>query len=292
MLWAYVLTALTYFLGAGPLRAVRSQMGRGFYWALVMVLSVSSIVFGLFSAAESARFFLWVGGSFLSVATLIGLFCEFEESGWSFDLSAAFSLLVLSFLSLGVAGILFWMHGKLLVAQITALFEQSLKSASLEIPATQLLSQTPSVIIILWMLALYCSVLMEGRIRIAGAPRPHVTRAEMFQFRAPEWVVWVFIASLLPAFGSMGPAWLQLAATNTLNVCIAIFFFQGIGIIHQYLISMRVSLFWQTLLVLFLIVQLFIFVSCLGLADHWLDVRTKLIKWRQSRLETYKRREK
>ena len=73
---------------------------------------------------------------------------------------------------------------------------------------------------------------------------------------------------------------------------VAIFFFQGLGIIHQVLIFLRVGLFWQVFLVLFLVVQLFLFVSCIGLADYWLDLRLRLIKWRQSRLETYKRREK
>lgn len=291
MLWAFVLTALTYFLGAGPLRAVRAQLGRGFYWSVVCLLSLVSLSIGIFGTGEEASLFLWVGGSFFSLAILLGVFSEFEESGLNFDLSAAFSILVLSFLSLGATGILFWLRGPSFFSKIRAFFEQALKGAQLELPVDQLLYQIPSVVIILWMLALYTGVLLEGRIRM-GVHKPSLFRAELFQFRAPGWAVWVFIASLLPALGGMGPTWLQAVATNVLNVSIAVFFFQGLGIIHQVLIFLRVGLFWQVLLVLFLVLQLFLFVSCLGLADYWLDLRMRLIKWRQSRLETYKRREK
>lgn len=291
MLWGYLLTALTYFLGAGPLRAVRSQLGRAFYWGGVVVLSAFSVGFGIFGTGDGAFFMLWLGGSFFTVAVLMGLFAEFEESGLSFDLSAAFSILVLSFLSLGVGGILFSQKGPQFFGRIRGALEQSLKGANLEIPVDQLLAQMPSVVIILWMLAIYCGVLLEGRIRM-GVHKPTLFRSELFQFRAPGWVVWLFIACLLPSFGEVGPKWVQDVATNILNVSVAIFFFQGLGIIHQVLIFLRVGLFWQVFLVLFLVVQLFLFVSCIGLADYWLDLRLRLIKWRQSRLETYKRREK
>ena len=291
MLWAYLLTALTYFLGAGPLRAVRSQMGRGFYWVAVLILSASSVGYGIFGPGDGASLALWVGGSFFTIALLMGLFAEFEESGLSFDLSAAFSILVLSFLSLGAAGIVFSQKGPQILGKIKGAMEQSLKGANLEVPVDQLMLQLPSVVIILWMLAIYCGVLLEGRIRM-GAHKPTLFRSELFQFRAPSWIVWLFIACLLPSFGEVGPKWVQNVATNILNVSVAIFFFQGLGIIHQVLIFLRVSLFWQIFLVLFLVVQLFLFVSCIGLADYWLDLRLRLIKWRQSRLETYKRREK
>lgn len=291
MLWAYFLTAMTYFLGAGPLRAVRSQLGRGFYWSLVFTLSLFSLSLGFMSSGQQEAFFYGLAGAFLSLAVLMGVFAEFEESGLSFDLSAAFSILVLSCLSFGVAGILFWLKGPSWFLQSKEILQQSLKGVQLEFPVDQLLLQVPSVVIIFWMLAIYSGVLLEGRIRM-GVYKPTLLRAELFQFRAPNWVVWLFIGSLLPAFGEYGPQWLQVVAANLLNISVAIFFFQGLGIVHQALIFLRVGLFWQVLLVLFLIIQLFLFVSGLGLADHWLDLRARLIKWRQSRLETYKRREK
>ncbi len=291
MLWAFILTALTYFLGSAPLRAVRSQMGRGFYWITVILLCSFAFAGSYVIDGDAHNLLVWLVVSFASVAILIGLFSEFEESGLSFALSSAFSVLVMAFLTLGAAGIVFWMKGPALISKTKLFFEQSLKGAQLEIPIDQLVYQIPSVVIILWMLALYSGVLLEGRIRI-GNRLPSMLRGELFQFRAPGWAVWVFIASLLPAFGGQGPQWLQIVATNILNVCVAVFFFQGLGIIHQVMIYLRVSLFWQVFLVLFLVLQLFIFVSCLGLSDYWLDLRSKLIKWRQSRLETYKRREK
>lgn len=291
MLWAFVLTALTYFLGAAPLRAIRSQVGRGFYWAGVLFLSFITLSVGFLGQSENTEVFLWVGGSFFSLAVLLGLFSEFEESGLSFDLSAAFSILVMSLISMGTTGILFWMKGPALYATVKGFFESSLKGVEIGLPVEQLIYQIPSVVVILWMLAIYSGVLLEGRIRI-GTNHSHLMRGELFQFRVPGPVVWIFIASLLPAFGGYGPEWAQVVATNILNVCVALFFFQGLGIIHQVLIFLRVSLFWQVLLVMFLVIQLFLFVSCLGLTDYWLDLRTKLIKWRQSRLETYKRREK
>ena len=183
------------------------------------------------------------------------------------------------------------MKGQNLFKSAEVFLNESLKQAQIEIQVTQLVYQVPSVVLVLWMLALYASVMLEGRIRIAPH-KPSLFRAELFHFRAPGWMVWLFIASLLPAFGGYGPTWVQAIFTNILNISIAVFFFQGLGVIHQVLIFLRVGLFWQVLLVLFLVVQLFMFVSCLGLADYWLDFRTKLIKWRQSRLETYKRREK
>jgi len=291
MLWAFVLTSLTYFLGAAPLRAVRLQVGRAFYWLSSLVLAGLTFGLHLTGWVESSQFLIWMAGSFVSLVMLVGLFVEFEESGHSFEWCAAASLLIMSCISVGTLGIVFWMTGPTLFNSLKTVLSESLKQARLEVPLDQMLFQIPSVVLVLWMLALYIGVLLESRIRI-GPHKPSLFRAELFHFRAPAWMVWVFIVSLLPALGGHGPQWVQSVFANVLNFSIAVFFFQGLGVIHQVMIFLRISLFWQVLLALFLAVQLFMVVSGLGLVDYWLDLRSKLIKWRQSRLETYKRREK
>ena len=64
--WAVLMTALTYILGAPPLKVVRRKIGRVGYWALMTLLSVG--IYFLQAKMLSLAFF--------SLVVLIGVFDE------------------------------------------------------------------------------------------------------------------------------------------------------------------------------------------------------------------------
>lgn len=289
MLWGFILTSLTYFLGAPALKAVRTQIGRVFYWSIVFVVGAAGIGIGF---SIQAHYVIGLTLMFLSLAALIGLFCEFEESGLSLVWSSFWSILISACFVTGGLGIWFSVEGQGLVKKASELLSPALSSQpQLGLTFEKVMGQAPSLIIILWMLAIYSAVILESRIRIQ--PQPHSKmRQQLFNLKANGILIWIFIASLIPAFSGVGSRGVEVAAINILNICMAFFFFQGLGIIHQLLLALRLGLFWHILLTVFLMVQLFIFVSLLGLADYWMDFRSKLIKRKKSQLETYNRREK
>lgn len=287
MLWAFALTSLTYFLGAPALKAVRSQMGRGFYWLVTVLFGAIGVGIGL-----TNPYALVLSIMFLSVALVIGLFCEFEELGLNLVWSSVCSFLVTSCFATGALGIWFSLEGKGLIKKASDWMAPVLSAQpQLGLTFEKIMGQMPSLIVILWMLSVYAAVILESRIQIN--PQPHSRfRTQLFNLRANGALIWIFIASLIPAIGGTDIKWLDLLAVNVLNISMAFFFFQGLGIVHQVLLSFRVGLFWQVLLVVFLMVQLFIFVSVLGLIDYWMDFRTKFLKGKKSQLETFNRREK
>jgi uncharacterized protein YybS (DUF2232 family) len=85
----------------------------------------------------------------------------------------------------------------------------------------------------------------------------------------------------LGAFGEFGLVGAQATSVNFLNVCLMLFFFQGLAVIYRFFAVFRVGFFWQALLMIIVVGQLFLLVSLLGLMDHWVDFRARLSKRRE-----------
>lgn len=269
------MTALTFVLGAVPLKSLRRGAGRLTYWSLG--LGISAVLFALqlhlFAAA------------FLSMVVLIGLFSEFEELHLNLQTSAFFALLITSMLALGGFAIWIYSVGPAWNQMVLAALQASLDplgrfSEALKVDYNELMLQLPSLALILWTVALYLSVLLEGRLTAPSSEPipPSKFREELAQFRAPDAIVWIFIASVLGAFGNFNVKGLQTVSVNVLNVSLVIFFFQGAAVIARFFQSLRMGMLWQTVLMVFVVLQLFVFVSALGLVDHWVDFRTRLNK--------------
>jgi hypothetical protein len=276
--WAVLMTALTYILGAVGLKVLRQKLGRTGYWALTTVLSVGFFAIGAKPLALA----------FFSLVVLMGVFSELEELHLSFTLSAFFTLLLNALIAGGATALWVSRIGPKWTGMVQSSLEMLLKpvaqlNASIQINYTDLMVQLPSIVLILWMGAIYVAVLLEGRLsaadRAPAAGDPHPTmRQQLSQLRLPDAVVWLFILSLLGSFGGFEVRGLQAVSANVLNVSFVLFFFQGIAVVSKFFERLRMGSFWQFVFMVLIVVHLFLFVSLVGLMDYWVDFRSRLEK--------------
>lgn len=279
------MTALTYILGAASLKVLRRKGGRAVFWSMSLVLAVvlAAVKMPILAAA------------FLSLVILIGVFSEFEDLGLGLNVSAFFALVINSLV--GAGAFVFWMTstGPRWSQIVLSTLETSLKpivslNPGVQIKYYDLMLQLPSVVVILWMGALYLAVLLEGRLEQddqAAQAQGQPMRQQLAELRLPDACVWIFIASLLGAFGHFGNALVEGLSANALNISFMLFFFQGIAVVTRFFEKMRLGMFWQVLFMILIVVHLFMFVSALGLMDYWLDFRARLAK----RTEEFNREE-
>lgn len=274
--WSVVMTALTYVLGAAPLKVVRIRAGRPVYWLLGVLIS------GAFFFSQNTL----MGLAFFSLVVLVGLFDEMEEAGFSFMVCGFFTLLINTLLSAGAFALWVSRTGPKWSAQITGVLEAMLKPLAdlnphLQINTHDVMVQLPSVIIILWMSALYLAVLLENRLMggEASLPAGRVSlRSQLAEVRVPDPVVWVFILSILGAFGGFPVKGLETASVNLMNICLLLFFFQGIAVVVKTFANFKVGAVWQFMFMVLIVLHLFLFVALLGLTDYWMDFRLRLVK--------------
>ncbi|MCB0411094.1 MAG: DUF2232 domain-containing protein, partial [Bdellovibrionales bacterium] len=65
-------------------------------------------------------------------------------------------------------------------------------------------------------------------------------------------------------------------ASNVFNTCFFLYFLQGLSVTATLLKRLRMAAFWQVFLVVFIGVQLFVFVGLIGIVDYWADFRRKM----------------
>ncbi len=276
--WAVIMTALTYVLGAPALKVLRRRLGRAGYWALTTAIAASLVALGG----------TLLGVAFYSLSVLVGVFEEFEEIGLSFTVSAFFALLINALLSAGAFALWVYSVGPRWSQTVTEFLQTTLKpvfelNPHLQIGYQDLMGQLPSVALILWMISIYVAVLLEGRLLMGKDTAAPVQtwpamRPQLAALRLPDFCVWIFIVSLLGAFGEFELKVLQSLSINVLNVCIVLFFFQGIAVVAKFFESLRLGMVWQVLFMTIVVLQLFLFVSVLGLLDFWLGFRARIQK--------------
>ena len=276
-IWAVFLTALTYILGAPALKTLRRRLGRPIYWSASTFICMAMY-------AGQARI---LAIAFYSLVVLVGVFEEFEEMGLGFKASAFFTLLINSLLSAG--GFALWVFytgskwSDVLLAHVDGLLKPVMElNPNLKVSVADVILQLPSVTVISWIIAIYVAVLLE---RPQDNPKLPSLRSELNHLKLPDACVWLFIAALLGSFGGFKLTGLETLAINVLNVTIVLFFFQGIAVVSRFFERVRMGVLWQSLFMFLIVVQLFLFVSVLGLADHWLDFRLRMEK----RAEQFKR---
>lgn len=279
--WAVIMTGLTYILGAVSLKALRRKFGRIGYWGISTALSA------VFFALSLKMFAI----AFFSLVVLIGVFSELEEMGFSLKISAFFALTINALLSSGA--MVFWIYstGPKWSQQVLATLEAMLKPLAeinphIQIKHYELMLVIPSVVLILWIAAIYLAILLESKLvsedvatTTTAADQPKLSmRRQLVELKMPDAIVWIFTASLLGTFGGFGNQYVEAVAANVLNVCTMLFFLQGIAVVAKFFEKLRISAFWQTLLMVLVVLYLFLFVSLIGLTDYWLDYRSRMAK--------------
>lgn len=216
----------------------------------------------------------------MALCLLIGSYRELEERQLTIFRAATFSILSTAGLSVFGTWAFTTLKGvslhKMLTSSAAPLIEQMKDVPNFEgISTQQFLWHVPSAIVITLMLALFVSL------TVSRAPRSQSEFLKMRMFSLPDWVIWVFIASLgiafVPTVGeSLYPQnseAIHMISMNILFVTLAAYFFQGLAVLTHFLDRLGLFGFWRLLAYFLAFFQLFIFVSGLGILDYWFDFR-------------------
>jgi hypothetical protein len=270
--WSVILTALTGILGGVPLRGLRTGLGASGYWGLTLAATAALLL---------AKWW-WLALLYIALAVVIGLFCELEERGYSLVAGGLWSV-VLTFLMLSGA-FAFWVshQGPGWYLGLAGRLENYLNSIpgwadKVGIEAKDLLLQVPSLIAVILILSLFFALLFQRRVAaLSGHRAGPIHRLD--RFRVPDAMIWVFIFSLAGTFLSSKGMMIYPIALNLLNVSAVALFLQGLAVISGFFTAFKVGWFWQMVLLVVLVTQLFVLVSLLGLVDYWANFRTRLAK--------------
>ncbi len=278
--WSVVMTALLAFFGGSVLRGLKTFAGSKIYWMLGALSTTLLIVSGQSSLSIA----------FACMFLIVGTYSELEDmelsEGWSAFWAISIGVLV------GAAGVAFWIasHGNgwyqtLLGFMETPMSQLTKFQPETTITAEDLLFQTPAVLVILMMLALYMAVLFESQVLKLVQAQP-VKRRSLKSFKVADFFLWVFLVSVLGAFLQHGYEPLAIISANVLYITMALYFFQGLAVISSGFAKIRLGLFWQILAYFILVTQLLIVVCMVGIADFWLEFRNR---WKKSAQKEVKR---
>lgn len=272
LLCSVALSAVTIVLGAAPLKAVRQNLGAGPFWLLGLGLSV--IFFGLKSPA--------LAGILLLFTVAIGVWSEFEERGKSLAQSAMSGLLA----SGATAGGLFYFavqrdqsgwYKKLVSGTEAALQQFATIEAVKTMKVEDLVSQLPALFVIGLLVSVALAAILERPIaNWAGSTLQRKER--LSDFKVPDFIIWALIGSVFGAFWDGSSKTVQIFSMNVLNVCLVLYFFQGLAVLCKYCITFRVGMFWRTILIAVFTLQLFFVLSIIGVVDFWADFRRQFTK--------------
>ena len=258
-----ILSYTLVFLAALPMRYLRLNFGRKVF--------IASTVAG-FALLCSFQLWQW-SARYLSLCFLIGTYRELEERNYSVFMSSAVSVL----LTAGANILFLFSYTKfsgeglrlLLTEKAAPLYEQfknmpQFKNMDLE----QLIWFLPSGLVITFMIVVFVSL------TVARVPRTIKDIAQLRQFRLPDEVIWIFLASLACSILDFGYPLLQVAGTNVLFVAVAAYFFQGLAVFTYFLDRLRVFGLWRVLAYFLACFHLIPLISGLGILDYWFDFRT------------------
>ncbi len=274
ILWAVLLSALTAVFGAAPLRVLRSSLGSSLYWI------VGVAIVGLCLS------FKWpaLAAVFAAQVILVGVFAEFEERDLNLKTSSLLAVTLTSVLAFSLFYLWTAIVGKgwlaTLVGAVTPVVDQA-KAMKLgvfaELKPQDLISQLPSATVIFLIVSLALALLFEKRLSRWAQVRPS-RKEKLTDFSAPDFFIWCLIASLLGAFGKVGPRAVEFAALNLFNVTAVVYFFQGLAVLGKYFETFHIGLVWRLMWVFLLVVQLPILMSLVGAVDYWVEFRKMFVK--------------
>lgn len=273
------MTALLAFFGGSVLRGLKTFAGSRVYW---MAGTLATIV--LIASGQSS-----LSIAFACMYLIVGTYSELEDmelsEGWSAFWAISIGALV------GSAGVAFWIasHGNGWYQTLLGFMEAPMKQLTRFQPETtvtaqDLLFQTPAVLVILMMLALFMAVLFENQVLKLVHATP-VKRRSLKSFKVADFFLWIFLSSVLGAFLQHGYEPLSMVSANVLYIVMALYFFQGLAVVSTGFAKIQLGVFWQILAYFILITQLMLVVCMVGIADFWFEFRNKWKKGAQKQMK-------
>lgn len=270
-----LLSMLTVIFGAPLLRVLRKTYGPLAFWLLGVVVTGAA---WLLNAQPLA---LFIG----SIWMTSGAYIELEHKGFGWWISGLLSIAIGSVASgLGLLGA-FKKNGINTYAEIQKLAEQFSQQVQTMNPAVKLdpsvlVQQIPSAVVIVLILALGVGLIFERRVfSWLNLPREKTaSQLKLLEYRVPDYVIWIAMTAFLLTMVSFGGKATAILAVNILNVCIVLYFFQGLAVLEVFLNSMRAGVFTRVLTYIILVGQMLLVLSVVGLIDYWVDFRSRIRK--------------
>jgi hypothetical protein len=140
----------------------------------------------------------------------------------------------------------------------------------------------PSMVFVYALFTVVINLVM-GR-RFAGKRRFAKASGSMTKFRMPDYMVWVVIACGAFFFADsylIRSAWVKMFVANGLITVLALYFFQGLAVIAHVLQGVRFPLLRLAAYVLIILFfqSISVVIVALGLADVWINFRTRKLKF-------------
>lgn len=271
---AVFLTLLTVVFGAPFLRVLHRSQGRLRYWLTGLAIAI------LFLAVRAEVLTVIIGGVWL----LVGIYSELEGRGWGWKASSTIALAVGSLVGfvgfpavLYGAGITNWERFIDLLNEKLALILPAM-SDGMKPQADILAQQAPSAWVMMLALCLGTALIFEGRLFAwVGLPRERVaSHLRLLEFRLPDPFIWVALTAFLVTMVDFGYPPLAIVGANVVNVCVVLYFFQGLAVMEVLLTALKAGAFLRALVYLIVVGQLFFLLSAVGLIDYWIDFRRRL----------------
>lgn len=276
LLAALIGSATSVILGAPFARLLRFFVGPLWYWSIGALVSSPLLL-----DPSLAQHFAFL----ISVWLTVGIFCELEAIGHASFWSALVSVVVGTSAALGIASLHIYRE-RLTFESVGAAFEKNLVDMGLVLePGVRIWPQIPSFFAIALIAALVFSFSFEAAIaRLLGMRinRP-VVRLRLFDLAVPESLIWPLIFSFFLSFYKGLPeVWSQVGA-NLLNVIMMGYFFQGFGVLSVWLTALNFDLWARRAIYILAALQFFWLLSLVGVADFWLNIRSRIRNWKLKR---------
>lgn len=268
--WATVL------LASGPLRVLRQSSPFWVFWPITFAITAAFWFAGLPLAACA----------FAGVALVVGLFTELEDWGVGRGVSALVSIVAL--VAAVGTGFGAWCRTMKIspAAWLTKWVEPmaaKMKETypAIEFDVEQVVSQMPSALIIMALVTLALSVLSETTWRRFLDPSLRLeteSDPKWMDFKVWDIGIYALMLALLAAFTRHDVKLVTVLGSNVLNVIIVLYFFQGMAVAFKAFSFYGVGPLWRILIGFVLIFQLALVVAVVGVADYWLEIRSRLTR--------------
>jgi hypothetical protein len=263
----YLLTWLTILGGAPFIRVLRQRFGFLAFWAT-----------GIFLSAATRELWFLIG----SIWVVVGLYTELEAKGVRWIWNGLLSVLVGTAVLIGGAYKALQKLGVTTLEQLAEFTRKLFQERSiLELPAEfdfmMLVRQIPSIAVIVIVLVLAHALIFEKAIyRWFRIPRERfAAQIKLLEFKMPDVFVWIGMVSFL---GSILDWKGQAIAVNIVNVCVVLFFLQGLAILEFFYKVLRVGILIRTLGYFVFVFNLFVVLAFVGFIDFWFDFRKRIRK--------------
>ena len=281
----FFLTLLTVLFGAPFIRVFRQRAGAVIFWITGFVLSwiVVSIWQNMVNVdPQVAVEFLLVGMLVPASWVVVGLFTELEAKGMRWIWNGILSVVLGTTVYLAGAAKLLQLTGILNKQQLADVFKVYFKKMPFLQPTAEfdfmtVVHQIPSIAVMAIVMVLAHALIFEKAVyRWFRIPRERfAAQIKLLDFKLPDAFVWIgmvaFLGSILDWNG-------QSHAINILNVCIVLFFLQGLAVLEYFYKTLRVGFFVRALGYFLFVFQLFVVLALVGFIDFWVDFRKRIRK--------------